>query len=148
MEELFNEITKNLKDDNKLENLKNILESYKGDDWKQYVKYDNENYHRKLVWRNDIIDLFIISWHINQESKIHNHPESGCLLKCLEGELNEELYINENDTVKYLKTNIILKENVGYKVGNKILHKIKSSNLSVSLHIYSPPKFNTVYYKN
>lgn len=34
----------------------------------------------------------ILCWNVGQESPIHNHPDSHCFMKTLEGVVHEELY--------------------------------------------------------
>ena len=146
LEVLFDEITNKIKENSNLEDLRYILESYIGEDWKKYVKYNSEKYNKILILRNEFIEVFIICWNENQESRIHDHPLNGCLLKCLEGHLIEDIFTNENYKIKYEYSNNIVKNNIGYRSGNTILHKIKPHISSVSLHIYSPPNFKINYY--
>ena len=79
-------------------------------------------------------------WSENQESPIHNHPDNGCIMKILDGELIEELY---NEGKVLLKKSLIKKDEVTY-INNLIgVHKIINKNLkTATLHVYSPPNFN------
>ena len=146
LECLFDKISNKIKENSNLEDLRYILELYIGEDWKKYVKYNNERYNKILILRNEFIELFIICWNENQESKIHDHPLNGCLLKCLERHLIEDIFINKNSKIEYKSSNNITKNNIGYQSGIILLHKIKSQVNSVSLHIYSPPNFKINYY--
>ena len=143
---LFTKITDILKT-KKLEELKYLLKDYNGNDWNNYVKYDDNKYNREIAFKNELCEMVIISWNKKQMSPIHDHPSKGCLLKILKGELIEELYINENNIVKKINTNEIKDDIISYKIGNKILHKIINNNIkSVSLHIYNPPNHETKIY--
>lgn len=146
LEELFIEINEMLKT-KKLEDLKYLLNDYNGDDWNNYVKYNNEKYNREIAFKNELCEMVIISWNKKQMSPIHDHPFNGCLLKILKGKLIEENYINKNNIIKK-KNEIELKEgSISYKIGNNILHKIINNNIkTVSLHIYSPPNHNIKIY--
>lgn len=133
-----------------------LVEKYHGTDWKDYIQYFNDSYHKELIFQENAIDnsdhgigisiqkksfdVYIISWKAGQSSKIHDHPIQGCLMKVLDGTLEEQLYNNTNQIV-YLKTNKLEKDNICYHENNLILHKIIPTEDSVSLHIYSPAKF-------
>jgi len=137
LSELGNQITDNLAN-SKLINLTNIMEQYNGNDWYDYI-HVKDPYYKELVYKNNLIEIFVITWSINESSKIHTHPDNGCLMKILYGSLTEEKYDNG---LKLIQTNLLNRDKVSYIEGNKILHKIINQNkISVSLHIYSPPNF-------
>jgi hypothetical protein len=69
-------------------------------------------------------------------------------MKVVKGKLKEDLYTIQNNPrvgfVAYDSTNFIECGSVGFKSGNKILHKITNvsdndDNTTVSVHIYSKP---------
>ncbi len=65
----------------KPEEIPKILESYKGDDWKEYVHFCPHKYARNLVASNEIVEAIILCWLPHQESPIHNHAVSYILFK-------------------------------------------------------------------
>jgi cysteine dioxygenase len=137
----------------KLSCFKSVLEKYKGDDWKKYVTYSNDTYNRNLVYNSDKFDIFILSWKAGQKSKIHDHPEHGCLLKVLQGQLIENLYIVTKDNTKdtknnltFIKSTTLEENNIAYKQGNEKIHDIHAITDSVSLHIYSPGNYRANFY--
>jgi len=145
LDDLSNAITSSL-NNNLLKNLSNILENYNGNDWKQYIKITNK-YHPETVFINDVIEIKIITWSSNCSSLIHDHPKNGCLLKVLDGYLVEQTFDNSDfHLIKETKLSI---NNINYIEGNEILHRIinKNDSISVSIHIYSPPKHSITYYK-
>jgi cysteine dioxygenase len=143
---LFKKINVMLKD-KKLEELRYLLKEYNGKDWYNYVKYNNKKYNKNIAFKNDLCEIVIISWDYNQISPIHDHPSKGCLLKILKGMLIEENYINNNGNIIKDDIKIMTEQDIGYKIGNKTLHKIKNGNIrSVSLHIYSPSNHNIKIY--
>lgn len=144
---LFSRINSQLKNEQKLKSLKNILEEYEGIDWKHYVSFNDDKYTRNTVFRNDDIELIIISWNNNQISGIHDHPENGCLMKILQGELYEHNYeINENE-VNLVNVRSCKEGSIGYQEGAFGLHDIvNKDNKTVSLHIYSPPNYKSKRY--
>ena len=135
-------------ENNKLIDLKNILENYTGQDWKEYVSFCCQKYKRNLVFINQIVEILIICWEDGQKSGIHDHTENGCLLRMMEGRLQEDIYMKNSDTISLVQSNSLEKDNISYKQGNVCLHNIinESGNQSVSLHIYSPPNYKTTFY--
>lgn len=136
---LINNLSKNFNKNNFIK-LKEIVESYNGNDWKDNVSFNKNNYTRNKIFENENFNIFILGWSENQESPIHNHPDNGCIMKILDGELIEELY---NEDKVLLKKSLIKKDEVTY-INNLIgVHKIINKNLkTVTLHVYSPPNFN------
>ncbi|AUL78989.3 I cysteine dioxygenase [Tupanvirus soda lake] len=145
LDSLCNELLSEFKTNKPLENLKHILERYNGNDWSDYVKYNNNTYHKKLLFQTPYFDMYIICWKQSQQTKIHDHPSNGCLMKVLKGKLIEDLYKN-NDDLSYVKSNILEKNKIGYRIDNIILHQISAPCDSVSLHIYSPKGYQPKYY--
>ena len=76
----------------KLIDLKEVLKKYKLPDWEKYVKINEKKYNKEKVYTCELFDIYIITWNIGQKSRIHDHPEDGCLLQVLQGSLYEELY--------------------------------------------------------
>jgi len=127
---------------NKLSDTIDIVNQYNNTDWKQYVVFSDINYNRiKLTkYSNDMFEFILICWSPSQESPIHNHPTNGCIMKVLDGCLEETLY-DHNINIKSI--NIYNINETSYMDNMKGLHKIKSKGYSVSLHIYSPPNYKS-----
>ena len=70
---------------------------------------------------------------------------NGCLLKVLEGELEEFLY---NKNLKLRTKSKIKKNTINYMNNNIGYHRITNNNNinAFSLHIYSPPNHKTIYF--
>lgn len=146
LDELFIEINKNFCVTKSLEHCKNLLAAYDGDDWKQYVEFSDTHYKRNHISKNtnDYLEFVLICWLPDQGSIIHDHPENGCLVKVIQGVLREDIYVS-NDDESYTYTHTINNErgNISYMEKSSIVHKISNPTImpSVSLHVYSPPKF-------
>jgi len=78
------------------------------------VYFDNNKYNRNTVYENENIEMVIISWNNNQKSGLHDHPKNGCLMKILDGELNEYIY---NEKLNLLKINNCKKGCISYQEG-------------------------------
>lgn len=140
LEELITNIKNHLKTNKDLSYARHYLEEYNTDEWMDKVYFDpNNKYTRNLLYRDGDFEIFVICWNPNQESKIHNHSNRGCLMKTLQGELLNEVYTKN---LKLLNIGHIYKGNVQYIHDDIGYHKIANGNQeTVSLHIYSPPKF-------
>jgi cysteine dioxygenase len=131
----MNRIIKSLVTNKKLLENNNILSSYNSNDWKQYIFFDKQEYKKNLVYRDNNFEMFVVCWFPNQETKIHNHPEGGCLLKILEGNINEELY--DKNFVLQENNNLVMSD-VRYIDDSIGIHKMKNNKENtISLHIYS-----------
>jgi len=147
LEELFETISDNIKNEKELIDLKNIVLSYNGDDWKEYINFSESKYTRNLIFKNDYVEMLLICWNINQQSGIHDHPKNGCILRILDGILTEEVYRIDNNKPVLDTKNICYKNNISYQMGELGLHNIVNKNdKTISLHIYSPPNHKPKYY--
>jgi cysteine dioxygenase len=108
-----------------------------------------QSYQKTLLFRNEQFEIYQINWLKNAETTIHQHPKNGCIMKIIQGSLHEKLYkamtyhIEEKEmTNKYeIKNTIYNTNDVSYIDDTLGLHKIIAIENSISLHIYSPPKF-------
>ena len=149
LEDLFQNVTNQIKLDDSLESSQQIISNYCGNDWKKYITKPEVCYNKTLVMRNEVAELYVITWSPNSESKIHDHPQIGCVMKVVQGNLREDIYIRKDQTsAKFDKTNYLVSNSVGFKTGNDILHKITNINndndndrCTISIHIYSKPEY-------
>ena len=119
---------------NGLINYKTIIKNYSGNDWKKFVNINKNNYNRNILFKNKIFEIIIITWNTNQKSPIHGHPDGGCLLKVLKGNINEHFYSKKNKLIKNkLNTNDISYIHNDY---GKHLIVNNSDEIAVTLHIY------------
>ena len=136
---LFNNLNSLIANKSKLINLKYLLEEYNDIDWKKYIKINDKKYNRHIVYKNENLELLIITWNKNQFTKIHDHPKNGCLFKILDGYIYEYRYNNLND-IKFNDIKMYKKNDISYIDNSLGFHKmINDEDICVSLHIYSPP---------
>lgn len=124
-------------------NLTNIVKNYHGNDWRQYIQFNNNTYNRIRLhdFSNSKFEIYIISWKPEQMSPIHDHSENGCIMKVLGGVLMETLY---DYNLVPLNETIINKNFVSFIDNHIGLHKIEALEYSVSLHVYSPPNYISI----
>ena len=104
-------------------------------------------YKRYTIYKNDIIEILLITWSPNSKTLIHDHSKNGCILFLLEGELIEEKYKTENIELHsihkvYPGDITFINNTIGY-------HRIINSNekqYSYSIHIYSPPNHQAKFF--
>ena len=122
-----------------------ILSNYKGNDWEKYIKLDDKKYSKVKVCEENSFDMFVITWNKYQQSPIHDHSSNGCIYKIMKGNLEETIF-NKKLEWTHRKN---MQENCSTYISDKIgYHSIKNINndISVSLHIYSPPGYVTNYF--
>lgn len=148
LNELKNSISMKIKKGIQLVDLKEDLKNYVGTDWEQYKSFNSEKYTRNIIYNDDDFEIILICWDKFQSSKIHDHPEKGCLLKIMEGQLLEENFNKVNDEFIFLNRKNLVKNEISYKIGHNGLHNIinEHENQSISLHIYSPPNYKANFY--
>lgn len=140
LETLYNKLNIEYKNYDNFIYLTTLVKNYKGDDWINYIKYDDNKYNRIRLdnFSNSKFEMYIICWKSQQASKIHDHSINGCIMKILHGSLKEKIY----DCNLQLKNELIINKNYISFIKNDIgLHKIEALDYSVSLHIYSPPNY-------
>ena len=121
-----------------LENAVSELNNISITDYDKYINFDSKKYKKNLIKRNDNMEIILICWEKNQETLFHKHPKNGCLMKIIKGSLEET--IKKSDKII---NNIYTINNCSYIHDNIGIHKVKNigDDKSISLHIYSPPKF-------
>lgn len=116
-----------------IEEFGSILESYHGQDWKNYRIFSNESYQRVQLKVCDVYELVLIFWKSGQGSKVHNHAERGCLVKMLHGNLTEIRYNIWNQKVEEIN---YIENSLSYIHNKTSIHKIiNESNIDSVLFI-------------
>lgn len=145
IQELGEIITNEMKNNIPLYDLKHIMQSYSGLDWVTHINFDSNMYSKSTVFINDIIEIAVISWDTKQSSLIHDHPDNGCLLKVMFGEITENKYYfdktEEIQKLVYINSEIHLINSISYISGKDIVHNISTENRAITLHIYSPSNY-------
>lgn len=140
LEELREYLTKNLNTNNKLTSLQETIASYSGEDWKQHVEFNSDQINRINYFTNDEFEIYILCWKSGQEAPIHDHPPQGCVLKMLQGELEEDTCCTNslkviNTTKLTCSDNSYIDNDIGY-------HRVRNlGSDAVSLHIYAPSRY-------
>uniref|UniRef100_A0A8C2Z2C8 Cysteine dioxygenase n=1 Tax=Cyclopterus lumpus TaxID=8103 RepID=A0A8C2Z2C8_CYCLU len=78
-----------------VEEVQDIMEAYETNpqEWMKYAKFDQYRYTRNLVDEgNGKFNLMILCWGEGHGSSIHDHTDSHCFMKLLQGQLKETLF--------------------------------------------------------
>ncbi|KAG7281504.1 hypothetical protein CRUP_012447, partial [Coryphaenoides rupestris] len=78
-----------------VDEVQSVMESYetKPQEWMKYAKFDQFRYTRNLVDEgNGKFNLMILCWGEGHGSSIHDHTDSHCFMKLLQGQLKETLF--------------------------------------------------------
>ena len=132
-----------------------IMTNYKGNmkEWQPFMKFQPNKYTRNLVDAgNGKFNLMILCWAESQGSSIHNHMNSHCFMKCIQGSLIETKYAwpeeqsNENDEddqpMKILSQRELKDGAVAYINDSIGLHRVENpshTDTAITLHLYVPP---------
>ncbi|KAI8067996.1 RmlC-like cupin domain-containing protein [Gongronella butleri] len=149
-----------------------LMASYSSNaqDWAKYTMFDTSRpYTRNLIDDgNGKFNLMILAWSPQRHSPIHDHAGAHCIMKVLDGKLQETQYeypakidedaacnsiditdgseekvVGQDSNAMHVTKNTILKSNQVAYIHDKIgLHRIanpSSKEGAVSLHLYTPP---------
>ena len=79
--------------------------------------------------------MFIVCWNPFQETKIHNHSNKGCILKIIEGNMDEILYDTNFNILNHSKLH---KNKIRYIDDNLGIHKmINGEKIHIFTYIFS-----------
>ncbi|ORY00569.1 cysteine dioxygenase type I, partial [Basidiobolus meristosporus CBS 931.73] len=136
-----------------------IMSNYQSNasDWQRYALFDKYKYTRNLVDDgNGQFNLLVLCWGEGQQSPIHDHAGSHCVMKILDGELTESQYhwpenfdesklhgdSHNSKPMSLLQKSVYERDEVTY-ISDKIgLHRVSNDSpvkKAISLHLYTPP---------
>lgn len=151
LDDLIKELRKIFESDEiDVDYVKTVLSAYKSNpkDWKKYSKFDTHRYTRNLIDEgNGKYNLMALCWGESHGSSIHDHSNSHCFVKMLDGQLQETRYNwpteCEGETqMNPREVNIYEKDQVTYINDTIGLHRMENPSHvvgAVSLHLYIPP---------
>nr|CAD7606879.1 unnamed protein product [Timema genevievae] len=141
--------------------VRGLLESYKSNptEWKKFAKFDRYRYTRNLVDQgNGKFNLMILCWGEGHGSAIHDHADSHCFMKVLQGSLSEVRFSWPEDSpskdddnlqetggtreLHEICRNSLRTNDVCYINDSLGIHRVENTShteRAVSLHLYCPP---------
>jgi len=122
LKDLISELHKAFEDDTvDIDHVENLMRSYKSNpqEWNRFAKYDRKRYTRNLVDEgNGKFNLMLLCWGENHSSAVHDHSDSHCIMKMLDGELREVRFAWPTDNAQQGNEVRQLEE-----IGSSVLHK-------------------------
>jgi len=168
MENLINFLKSKLTKDTCLLEIKDKIKDFECFN-ESIKKKTDKSFERQLIFRNDIFEVFIIFWEKDYSTNYHFHPNNGCILKVIKGQLLEYFspakslrssigteyisegnakanrerleFISETNKTKIEKQYLRDVGDVSYIDNHMGIHKVMAPEDSISIHIYSPPNF-------
>lgn len=120
--------------------------AFNKEEWAKYIHESQEHYTRNLVSSKDFVyDLLLLVWVPGQRSAIHDHKESSCWMRILQGELTEKRYVEvptpEGSRLELVAAKAAKSPDVLYIDNDRGVHAIENTGAvtALSLHLYSPP---------
>ena len=128
-------------DSEDLMDLKLWFQQLEVDHWPNRIAFRKNKYNRITLIKCDAYDLLLLCWNPGQASDFHSHPHKGCLVKILEGRLEDELQVEDNDSqFRSHGVNDVLY--ISDKMGKHRVFNAQEEN-AVSLHLYAPGEYQS-----
>ncbi len=109
----------------------------------KYYSWDDDNYARNVLARNEEFELLLVCWEEGQSSPIHDFNSQEAWIHPVQGLIKEERFkINPGDDVRLERVSSVLLGTDEYSYMNHVdIHRYSNANKgrSVSLHVYSKP---------
>lgn len=119
------------------------------EDWKKFAKWDKYKYTRNLIHEgNGNFNLILMCWPEGAMSAIHDHSDSHCFMRVIQGEVKEIRYEWPEDgagpaeSLHETSVTSMAAGNTLYMSDELGIHKVENKSHTdklVSLHLYSPP---------
>jgi predicted metal-dependent enzyme (double-stranded beta helix superfamily) len=104
--------------------------------WRDYVAVCEDYRDYRLVFENDFIDVWVLSWLPGQETGFHDHDISEVGLCVAEGAIREHhMHLHADDSCHIMQAGESQQGPFGY------IHRVEhfDGDPAVSVHSYSPP---------
>lgn len=105
---------------------------------RELIQILNHPEKKHVLLKNDLIKVIIINWDTNDSTQIHGHPEGGCAIKIMHGNLVENRY--SSDSLTLLDRCNYQAGDIAYIDDNIALHSVENpfNSNAISLHVYTP----------
>ena len=104
--------------------------------WRSLVRHDTGERHFEQLWRDDDVDVWVISWGTGNDTGFHDHDVSSGAVAVVEGELVEERLRLDGAPLR-------IRHRAGevFDFDSAHVHRMRqdSDTPAVSIHAYSPP---------
>lgn len=104
--------------------------------WRSLVRYDAAARHFEQLWRDDHVDVWVITWTHGSDTGFHDHDVSSGAVAVVEGEVVEErLVLGGAPHERHHRAGEVFDFDASH------VHRMRrdSDGPAVSIHAYSPP---------
>jgi predicted metal-dependent enzyme (double-stranded beta helix superfamily) len=104
--------------------------------WEPLVVVDSEHRRYELLYDDDQVDVWVLSWMPGQKTGFHDHDRSSVALICAQGELDEgSLALGARAEPVRMTAGVVRTGPGGY------IHSVSHAEgePAISIHAYSPP---------
>jgi len=104
--------------------------------WRDLVRHGTPERHFEQLWRDDDVDVWVISWASGNDTGFHDHDVSSGAVAVVEGELIEERMVLSGEPIRFHH-----RAGEAFDFDASHVHRMHqdSGARSVSIHAYSPP---------
>lgn len=99
----------------------------------------SEAYGRKVLFKNEEVEVMLAKWTYQSMAAPHNHGTSQGLIWFAQGNFREQHYHFKNHALTQEQSSQIYSENEVVTVEPNDIHSCQPETVGLSLHIYSPP---------
>ena len=117
---------------------------FRPDLWRPLVVVDRDRRRYELLYEDERVDIWVLSWMPGQRTGFHDHDRSGVGLVCAQGELIEGSLAIGADPESTSMTEGIVRGGPGGYI-HAVAHQ--RGEPAVSIHAYSPPLIQVGQYR-
>jgi len=104
--------------------------------WRGLVRHDTPERHFEQLWRDDTVDVWVITWTNGNDTGFHDHDVSSGAVAVVEGELIEERLVMGGAP---RRLHHVAGETFDFDASHVHRMRQDSAAPAVSIHAYSPP---------
>ena len=104
--------------------------------WRPLVRTDTSARHFEQLWRDDHLDVWVITWASGNDTGFHDHDLSRGAVCVVEGEIVEERLVVGGPSRR-----LVRRGGDAFEFDASHVHRMCKDDaaLAVSIHVYSPP---------
>ena len=104
--------------------------------WQGLVRHGTPERHFEQLWRDDHVDVWVITWTNGNDTGFHDHDVSGGAVAVVEGEVTEERLVVGGPP---LRLRHAAGETFDFDASHVHRMCLDADGPAVSIHAYSPP---------
>jgi hypothetical protein len=111
------------------------------------IDFDSEDRWHRRIYRDGIVDVWLIGWLPEQGTQLHDHGGSSGAFTVVSGSLSEATYLASGPRAGTLRDRLHGPDrSIGFN--GDYIHDVRnlSENPAISVHAYSPPLTSMSYY--